>query len=119
MGAHVLWFGPVSRAQRAGATVAGATEHVVACTGDGSGGTPRCRAWMEGFADGHGRHLPGLVRHLGIPDGEELFVGAFSAGGSAVKVLLAHPDDRAAIRAVLLADGTYELKGADGRPASS
>jgi hypothetical protein len=119
MSAHVLWFGPVSREQRAGATVEGAAEHFVSCSGDGAGGVPRCRAMAEGLVDAGGRHLPGLLRRLGIPEGEELFVGAFSAGGSAVKILLSHPDDRAAIRAVMLADATYELRGPDRRPASS
>jgi hypothetical protein len=119
MGAHVIWFGPVSREQRAGATVEGATEHFVSCTGDGAGGTPRCRVIAESYADGEGRRLPGILHHLGIPEGEELYFGAFSAGGSAVKLFLAHPDDRAAVRAVLLADATYELRGPDGKPASS
>jgi hypothetical protein len=119
MGAHVIWLGPVSREQRAGATLQGAAEHFVSCTGDGSGGVPRCRAMAEALADANGRHLPGLLRRLGIPEGEELFLGAFSAGGSAVKILLAHPDDRAAIRAVMLADASYELRGPDRRPASS
>jgi hypothetical protein len=119
MGAHVIWLGPVSREQRAGATIQGAEEHFVSCTGDGSGGTKRCRALAEALGDNDGRHLPGLLRQLGIPEGEELYLGAFSAGGSAVKVLLAHPDDRAAIRAVMLADATYELRGSDGKPAPS
>lgn len=119
MGAHVIWLGPVSREQRAGATIQGATEHFVSCTGDGSGGVPRCRAMAEALADANGRHLPGLLHRLGIPEGEELYLGAFSAGGSAVKILLAHPDDRAAIRAVMLADASYELRGPDRRPAAS
>jgi hypothetical protein len=113
MGAHVIWTGPVSAAQRQGATIGGATEHFLPCTGSD------CRAEGEGWRDADGRHLPALLRQLGIPDGEDLYLGAFSAGGQAWKRLLEHPLDRAAIRAVALADAAYELADNDGRPASS
>jgi len=116
MAKHVIWCGPVSAAQRAGATVAGAAEHFVSCTG------AECRAKGEALGERDGRHLPALLRQLGIDIDEpdlELYVGAFSAGGSLVKVLLRHADDRALVRGVLLADATYELAGVDSRPAAS
>jgi serpin B len=101
----VLFFGPVGASQREGATIPGAEEHFFTCTGDGH---PNCVQQLGAYRDGAGRCLPGLLRHLGVQEGTDLFIGAFSAGGSAVKRLLLSADDRAAIRSVVLSDATYE-----------
>jgi hypothetical protein len=107
MAHHVIWLGPVSREQRAGATVRDAVEHFVPCVG------AECRARSEG------RGLSSLLSELGVGDDDEVTLAAFSAGGSAIKQYLAAPQDRARVRAVLLADATYELRGSDGRPSPS
>jgi hypothetical protein len=102
----VVFFGPVSAAQREGATVEGAEEHFFTCTGDSH---PNCAEQLGAFADGSGCYLPGLRHHFGIADETELYVGAFSNGGSAVKRILLNAADRAALRSVALSDATYEL----------
>jgi hypothetical protein len=109
----VAWAGPVSAAQRQGATIVGATQHFLTCEGSA------CRAKAVGWRDADGRCVPAMLRELGIDEGTDLYLGAFSAGGQTWKQVLVHPDDRAAIRVVALADGTYELAGTDGQPASS
>lgn len=103
--AAVFWIGPVNLKQVSGATVPGAREVNLTCTGDGSGGTPVCGQLIESRRAG-GRYLPQIIPGL-RPD-TDVFVGAFSAGGAAVKrMLLSSEEDRKQIRAVLLADATY------------
>jgi hypothetical protein len=109
----VIWAGPVSAQQRQGATIEGAQEHFISCLGS------ECRARPDAWRDADGRCLPGMLREFGITEGSEVFAGAFSAGGQLWKQVLANADDRAAIRALALADGAYELAGDDGRPAPS
>ena len=102
----VVWAGPVAKFQVPGATVPGASEDFIPCLGDK---TPNCPAIAEGWTGGQGRKLPGMLAHLGLTEGEvdNIYLGAFSAGGSAWKRLLMHPADREKVKAVMLADATY------------
>jgi len=111
----VLWFGPVNLAQVKGATVPGARARAVICTGNGS---PSCGQMADALEDGDGLRLPALLQREGLDEASlgELVYGAFSAGGSAVKRLLMHEEDRARVRAVLLADATYTDWAAPGAP---
>ena len=103
--AAVFWLGPVNLMQVDGATVPGARTVNLTCTGDGSGGTPVCSGRMESKHAG-GRYLPQIIPNLSPTT--DVFIGAFSAGGKPVKeMLLASPEDRAQIRAVMLSDATY------------
>jgi hypothetical protein len=99
----VFWTGPVNLNQVPGATVPGAKAVNVPCTGDGS---PTCGQ----LADSWGITIPGTA------SSDELFFGAFSAGGSALKRLLLHPEVRAQTRAVMLSDATYTDWAAPGKP---
>jgi peptidoglycan hydrolase-like protein with peptidoglycan-binding domain len=113
--ATVFWFGPVNLTQVPGATVPGAYARALPCTADAS---PTCGQIAESLLDGGGRRLPRLARRLGRDEGTlgDLFLGAFSAGGSMIKRLLLHEADRAAVRAVLLADATYTDWASPGNP---
>lgn len=51
-----------------------------------------------------GRVLPGLLAQIGATDVNRLSVGSFSAGHNIAKALTRHPDDRAMITALMLAD---------------
>ncbi|WP_437638365.1 hypothetical protein [Sorangium sp. So ce854] len=105
----VVWLGPVSAAQVAGAELAGVPVVHRTCTGDGS---PSCGQIADGWLDGEGRRLPGCRRALRLPAGPLVLAG-FSAGGHIVKRLLADPRDRAEVAAVVLADATYTTEWAD------
>lgn len=124
--AALIWLGPVNLSQVQGCELAGVPSFNVTCTGDG---TPTCgqiaESWTvaEGaaaadaadrFRDGAGRRLPGMRRALRLPEGP-LVLAAFSAGGSAVKRLVAHPADREEVAAIVLVDGTYTTEWADKR----
>lgn len=109
--------GPVSASQARGAVPAGASLHVIACTGDGA---PSCGAIAEGFGPADGPRLPGLLSRAGAPLAADdvLVLFAFSAGGSLVKRVLLHPADRAHVAAVVLCDATYTDWAAPGKPAA-
>jgi hypothetical protein len=107
-----IWLGPVSRAQIAGAVAPNSTLYVV--PGDGS---TYFSTLAESWHTPDGRYLPGLLAKLGIPSGTEIFVGSFSAGHGAVRKLLLDAQDRAEIRAVLLADSTYSSWTSSDRTA--
>ena len=79
----VLWFGPVNLTQVPGATVPGAYARAMPCVADGS---PSCGQIADSWLDGAGRRLPRLLQKVGRDEGTagDLFLGAFSAGGSAV-----------------------------------
>lgn len=111
----VVWFGPVGKHQVTGATVPGAVEHFIQCVG--AGAEPLCKSVAASLLDPSGRRLPMLCRKAGLEPSQvrNVFLGAFSAGGGVVRALLEHPDDRRAIRAVLLADATYSATWADQR----
>jgi hypothetical protein len=99
----VLWSGPVSRDQAAGAELPGVPSFFLPCKGDGN---PSCGQIADGWRDASGRKLPEMRRKLKIPDGP-IVLAAFSAGGGVVRRLLQDPRDRAEIAGVVLADGTY------------
>jgi peptidoglycan hydrolase-like protein with peptidoglycan-binding domain len=111
----VLWCGPVNLTQVPGATVPGAFARALPCTADGS---PSCSQIADSWKDADGRRLPRLLQKVGRDEGAvgDLFLGAFSAGGSVIKRLLLHEADRAPIRAVLLADATYTDWASPGNP---
>ena len=59
--------------------------------------------------DAQGRAVPGMLASLGLTEEEvgDIYLGAFSAGGSTWKHVLKHPADRAKITALMLHDATY------------
>lgn len=105
----VLWAGPVADFQVPGATVPGATKHFFSCVGDVQPGKANCPALADGWLDGSGRRLPKLLASIGLSESDvgRIFLGAFSAGGSAWKRLLENDADRARITAVMLSDAMY------------
>lgn len=105
----VVWAGPVARFQVPGATVPGAQEKFWACRGDQTATFAHCPSLADGWVDGQGRRLPQMLAQLGLneADVDNLYYGAFSAGGSVIKRLLRHPADRQKVRAVMLSDATY------------
>ncbi len=105
----VLWTGPVNLMQVPGATVPGAVILNVQCTGDG---TPNCAQMVD--VNASGRSLWSVVKDL-KPD-DEVFIGAFSAGGSVAKRVVLSPEDIAQTRAVMLADATYTSWASSGVP---
>ena len=102
----VVWAGPVNESQVPGATIPGAILKFIVCTGNGS---PSCGQIADSWEDSDGRRLPGMLAQLGLGEGAvgDIFLGAFSAGGSVWKRVLMHPKDRARVRAVVLSDATY------------
>lgn len=100
----VVWTGPVARAQVPGATVPDAAELFLPCRGD-QGPHPYCPTL--------GVELRGDVRALllraHMPESElgELFLSAYSAGGSVLKRLLENPGYVTRTTAVTLFDATY------------
>ncbi len=104
----VLWAGPVANFQVPGATVPGAREKFFACRGD-RGPHVHCPTLGRSWVDGEGRAVPGMLATLGLKEEEvgDIYLGAFSAGGSTWKHVLKHPADRAKITALLLHDATY------------
>lgn len=105
----VVWSGPVAKYQVPGATVAGAEEHFFGCRGDVTPDLPHCPSLANSWLDAGGRRIPAMLRSIGIDPAvvDNLYLGAFSAGGSIVKRLLLHPDDRAMVKAVMLSDASY------------
>jgi len=104
----VLWAGPVANYQVPGATVPGAKEVFLSCRGD-QGPHVHCPSLGRSWVDAEGRALPQLLAVLGLTEEEvgDIYLGAFSAGGSTWKHVLKHPADRAKITALMLHDATY------------
>lgn len=102
-----VWTGPVSAAQIGRAVLPGAELHFIQCTGDGH---PTCGQMAEAWKGADGRVLPGLLEHAKITlgAGDELWAGAFSAGGQIWKRAMLQPEDRAQITGALMADAGYE-----------
>lgn len=111
---HEVWAGPVNAQQVKGAEIPGAMLHFIPCTGDGK---PTCGDLAAGWKNADGRILPGLLAHLKMPSplpaGDELWAGAFSAGGQVWKRVMLDASDRAEITGALMADGGYEAGWAD------
>lgn len=105
----VLWSGPVSPFDVKGATVPGAKEKFFGCRGDVTVEHPHCPTLAGSWLDAEGRRLPKLLKSIGLSEDQvdNIYIGAFSAGGSAWRRLLMHPKDRSAITAVMLSDATY------------
>jgi hypothetical protein len=110
----VIWIGPVSSAQVRAASIPDADQFIVIGGGCPAGqGDPSCQGstyfsnLAEKYFDGT-RYLPKLLKAKGLdPNNTELYIGSFSAGHGAVKKWCMHPDDRALIKSVALADSTY------------
>lgn len=102
----VIWAGPVNGAQVPGATIPGAAQKFLPCTGDGSSGA-RCG---DLAVSSGGRILPGILSRLGLREDEvgDIYLGAFSAGGHIWKRLLMSPEDRARVKGVMLHDAAFE-----------
>jgi hypothetical protein len=102
----VIWAGPVYLGQVEGATLPGSHAYAWPCTGDG---TPPCSQIAASLADSQGRRIPPLLAHFHEPveRSTRVFLAAFSAGGSFIRTVAKHPDDRAMIRAMHFADATY------------
>lgn len=113
----VVWSGPVNKAQVPGATIEGAREHFFGCLGNVTN-QPHCPTLANSWLDADGRRLPGMLRTIGLneADVDNIYYGAYSAGGSLVKRLLMHPKDRAKVRGVMLADATYSSGGTSPNP---
>lgn len=105
----VVWAGPVDSSQVPGATVEGAAEDFLSCRGDQGNWV-----WCPGLGEALRSSPAALIAHADAPaDTDDLFFGAFSAGGSVVKRLLEEADYRAMTSAVHLADATYTSSWAD------
>lgn len=101
----VVWTGPVANFQVPGATVPGAKELFLSCCGNL---TPPC---TPPTCSTIGSQLAGspsaLLARAGVNELNDLFFGAFSAGGSIIKRMLSNPEYRKLTTAVHLADATY------------
>lgn len=95
-----VWAGPVNHAQNDDLRWPGTEAVYVTCTGDGSGGTPRCSEQATA------RPLSSVVG-----DASEIYGAAFSAGGQYWERVLTDPR----IRGLYLADGTYSMWDASGK----
>jgi hypothetical protein len=123
----VIWFGPASTSQLAGAALPDVDRLIVIGGACPPGkGAPECQGstyfsnLAEQWNDGQ-RYLPKLLRSKGIDAaaaGLELWVGSFSAGHGAVKKLCMADADRALITGVTLADSTFcAWSGKDAAPS--
>lgn len=105
----VFWSGPVAPFQVPGATVPGATDVFIGCLGDRS---PLCPNVGEQL-----RNNPQMLLDKAHASSfGDLFLGAFSAGGSVVKRMLEEPEWRDRVTAVQLADATW-TSGVKAAPA--
>ncbi len=113
----VAWLGPAAPYQAPGWTAPpGAAVLGLQCQGLNA---PTCGDIADGWLDGAGRRLPAMLasRKLDLASAGEVYLNAFSAGGSSVKRLCLSEADRAAIRVVVLADGMYTTdRDARGEP---
>ncbi len=99
-----LWLGPIASFQflpkgwpaYPGSSVANFEVHTQAQA------APLLASWL----DSDGRYVPGMLRALGLDPSQvsRLFIGSFSAGHNIAKKITLHPDDRAMITALMLAD---------------
>lgn len=110
---YQVWAGPVSAAQVKGAGLPGAEVRFIPCTGDGKPQT--CGDMAAAWKDSDGRILPNLLAKVKIQlgEGDQLWAGAFSAGGQIWKRVMMGAPDRAQITGALMADGGYEAGWVD------
>ena len=103
----VVWTGPVNLQQAAGATVPGAVEKAFPCVG--AQGTPLCSSFAWSLRDAAGRRLPALAQKCGLrlDDVDDVFLGAFSAGGGVLREIWSNVEDRRRLRYCHSADATY------------
>lgn len=111
-----FWTGPANLSQvGANAVIPGTEAAAIPCVG--AYDTPLCRDLAWSWRDAQGRRLPGLFARLGLDEGVgDVFLCAFSAGGSLVRALASHPTDREMIRLTYFADATYSDGWAGDRP---
>ncbi len=106
----VVWTGPVANFQVKGATVPGAKELFIQCRGD-KGPHLHCPTIGAGIAGSPSALLAKAgMTEAGLAD---LFFGAFSAGGSIIKRLMANPEYRRVTTSVHLADAIWTASWAD------
>jgi len=98
----VVWAGPVASFQVKGATIPGAKELFIGCHGNRP---PHCPTIGDQLS-----YSPELLlakAHMDPANLGQLFMGAFSAGGSTLKRLLSNKAYRDITTSVHLADATY------------
>jgi len=100
----VVWAGPVFKLQVPEATVPGAKELWIGCRGD-KGPHPYCPSIGTALSSSPEKLL--VKAKMPMDELGELFMGAFSAGGSLLKRLLANEEYRRITTAVMLSDATY------------
>lgn len=108
---HQVFTGPVNQQQIKGAILPEAQAHFIVCTGDGS---PSCGQMAEQWlADG--RILPNMLASIKVSlgPGDQLWAGAFSAGGQIWKRVMRGAEDRAQIAGAVMSDAGYEAGWAD------
>lgn len=111
-----FWTGPANLSQVGPTAVIPGTEAAaIPCVG--GYGEPLCRDLAWSWRDAQGRRLPGLFARLGLGDGVgDVFLCAFSAGGSLIRALASNPTDREMVRLTYFADATYSDGWAGDRP---
>jgi hypothetical protein len=105
---HEVFTGPVNAQQARGVEIPGATVHWITCTGN------ECRELADSWS-ANGRILPGLYQRIKATPGagDELWAGAFSAGGQVWKRAMSNPEDRADISGAIMSDAGYEAAWVD------
>lgn len=109
---HQVFTGPVNAQQIGGGVLPGAEAHFITCTGDGK---PTCGEMAEAWKDSDGRILPGLLKaaKASPAPGDQLWAGAFSAGGQIWKRAMLNEQDRAGIAGAIMSDAGYEAAWVD------
>lgn len=102
------WLGPLGY-NPSGVTPPDTVEYDVGCRHTGTGTCVQIAdSWLAG-----GRRLPGLIAASGLTSVGDVYLGAYSAGGSIAKRLVEDPRDRARVRVMHLADATYTSEWED------
>lgn len=106
----VVWAGPVASFQLPGATVPGAKTLFLGCRGDKGP-----HAWCPAVGDELAPSPSLLLDRANVSRANlgRLFLGAFSAGGSVLRRLLANSDYRDLTTAVMLSDATFTASWAN------
>lgn len=107
----VFWSGPVADFQVPDATIDGAERFFIGCRGD-KGPHPYCPDYGWQLRSS----FDNLIKLSPLQSREELgdlFLGAFSAGGSIIKNITQDPEYRDAITAIYLSDAVWTAAWAD------